>query len=84
MCSGGRMKSYALSLVALLAFLSCAPVCQARDFELVIAHVNDTHSHAAGTDLWYGVIRMKHKFVLYVKKEFRKYEMSKLEQFVKE
>ena len=50
MCSGGRMKSYALSLVALLAFLSCAPVCQARDFELVIAHVNDTHSHAAGTD----------------------------------
>ena len=44
------MKSYALSLVALLAFLSCAPVCQARDFELVIAHVNDTHSHAAGTD----------------------------------
>ena len=40
--------------------------------------------HAAGTDLWYGVIRMKHKFVLYVKKEFRKYEMSKLEQFVKE
>lgn len=50
MCSGGRMKSYALFCVALLAFLSCAPVCQARDFELVIAHVNDTHSHAAGTD----------------------------------
>ena len=44
------MKSYALFCVALLAFLSCAPVCQARDFELVIAHVNDTHSHAAGTD----------------------------------
>ena len=40
----------ALPCVALLAFLSCAPVCPAQEFELVLAHVNDTHSHAAGID----------------------------------
>lgn len=39
---------------------------------------------AKGTDLWYGVIRIKHKFVLYVKKEFRRYELAKIESYVKE
>ncbi len=40
----------ALCLPVWAALFLCAGPCSGQEFELVIAHVNDTHSHVAGTD----------------------------------